>query len=536
MNHLQKYVIIVLALLPSAALPVASGGETGPAAQQAVSNGVYGPDLIWTVELNIPAEEYAAMQPREGSARSPSDQPKNSAREVHRNTFGVDLPWAKGSVCVDNQTFEDVGIRYKGNGTINDTEGTIKKSFKIDFDRFGGKTTFQGLKTLNLNCNVRDPSQFRESLAYGMYHAAGVPASRTAWAEVRLTVPGMYDRELLGVYTIVEQVNKPFLREHFQTDKGLLMKPKGLKDFAYLGDDWDQYKESYGPERKATAREAQRMIEFAKLIDTADDETFRTQIATYLEIDNYLRFLATTAFIANTDSFFTEGHNYYLYLHPQTKKVHFIPWDLDRVLSSVTSVDFTLPCEGRHRLTQRLLAIPEVAVRHRQILQELAAGPFAKERFLRELADLQNSTAQLLDRDAKAAADREELTGGPGADGMFGQPLELETFIAKRTELLQAQLDGKEPVETGVQALGPAGNVLELLQMGVVGLSDLGLLLLAVAVAGIVVATCLCVGGSHRRGLVLRLGLGAGAPLAASAAVASAYRWPKGLYLGHTRT
>ena len=29
------------------------------------------------------------------------------------------------------------------------------------------------------------------------------------------------------------------------------------------------------------------------------------------------------------DSFFTLGHNYCLYLHPDTNKFHFIPWDLD---------------------------------------------------------------------------------------------------------------------------------------------------------------------------------------------------------------
>ena len=95
---------------------------------------------------------------------------------------------------------------------------------------------------------MADPSKCRETLGYAMYRAAGVPAPRTALAEVRLTVPGKYDKELLGVYTVVEEVDKPFLRDHFGTDKGLLMKPEGLRDFEDQGDDWDRYKKQIRPE------------------------------------------------------------------------------------------------------------------------------------------------------------------------------------------------------------------------------------------------------------------------------------------------
>src|SRR5262245_30482005 len=191
---------------------------------------------VWNVHIVVPAVEYEAMQPRQGQTflgmlgiggRKKTDKPE---REVHRNTFGMDLPWATAAVTFDGETFPDVGIRYKGNGTIGDASRTIKKSFKIDLDHLGGTARFRGLKTINLHCGVADPSKCREALGYGLYRAAGVPASLTVLAEVRLTVPGKYDHELLCLYTVVEQVDKPFLREHFGTDKGLLMKPEGLRD------------------------------------------------------------------------------------------------------------------------------------------------------------------------------------------------------------------------------------------------------------------------------------------------------------------
>src|SRR5439155_1251382 len=155
----------------------------------------------------------------------------------------------KRPVTADARAFADVGVRYKGNGTIEDASRTIKKSLKIDLDRFGGTARFGGMKTINLHCGVADPSKCRETLGYALYRAAGVPSPRTALAEVWLTVPGKYAKERLGVYTVVEAVDRALLRTHFGSDQGLLMKPEGLRDFADLGADWGRYKKPYAPKR-----------------------------------------------------------------------------------------------------------------------------------------------------------------------------------------------------------------------------------------------------------------------------------------------
>jgi spore coat protein H len=455
--------LFTLALLLTGTFPSANADEFKPIPKDLSTKSVFGLDKIWEVLLTIPAKEYETMQPIGGFGGQPRKLEKEDpAREVHRNHFGADLPWAKATVSIDGQTFEGVGIRYKGNGTIGDTARTIKKSFKVDLDRFGGDGTFHGLKTLNLHCDVTDPSRYRETLAYAMYRSAGVPASKTAFVEVRLTVPGKYDKELLGVYTLVEQVNKPFLKEQFKSDKGLLMKPEGLRDFVFRGDDWEQYKMFYVCKRDATPEESKRMIAFAKLVDKADDTTFRKEIGSYLEIDNYLRFLAATAFLANTDSFFGLGHNYYMYLHPETKKISFMPWDLDRAFANFgnanQNMDLSMvhPYGGAHRLTDRLLAHPETAAKYQALLKVLAEGAFAKERFLKDHEALEKGTKELLARDVKAAAARKETAGF----SMFGQPPALTTFIEKRTDSLNAQLNGKSKgfIPDAFGGFGPPGG------------------------------------------------------------------------------
>src|SRR5262249_48347840 len=162
-----------------------------------------------------------------------------------------------------------------------------------------------------------------------------------------------------------EAVDRTLLRREFKTDNGLLMKPEGLREFADLGDDWERYKKQYAPKRDASKEESRRVIAFARLVAKADDAAFHKQIGSYREVDEYLRFLAVTTFIANPDSFFALGHNYYLYLHPKTNKFYFLPWDLDRAFANLPNLgsynqqmnlSLTHPYAGTHRLTERLLA------------------------------------------------------------------------------------------------------------------------------------------------------------------------------------
>ncbi|MFO0863830.1 MAG: CotH kinase family protein [Gemmataceae bacterium] len=409
---------------------------------------------VWSVRIHLSADEYEAMQPRNrgilgiGATPKPKSDTKDG-REIHRNNFGVDLPWATGSVSFGDRTFKSVGVRFKGNGTIGDASKTAKKSIKIDLDHFGGTETYRLRKTINLHAEIADPSRVRESLGYAVYRAAGVPAPRTAFAEVRLNVPGKWDDHLLGLYSVVEHVDKRFLRDHFGSDKGLLMKPEGVRDFNFKGDDWNIYKAAYQTKRDATPEEAKRILGFCKLVHQADDEKFRKEIGDYLEIDNYLRFLAVTSFIANTDCFFVTGHNYYLYLHPTTGRLHFAPWDLDRSFvnfpilgtnDQTMDLSFTRPYSGEHRLTDRLLAIPEVIERYQQLLRELSADVFRKDKLEAKLDMLEKTIQDAIIRDTKSMNERKEQ---PYASPAFlGNPPAMRPFLAKRTDSLTAQLAG----------------------------------------------------------------------------------------------
>jgi spore coat protein CotH len=70
-------------------------------------------------------------------------------------------------------------------------------------------------------------------------------------------------------------------------------------------------------------------MEFSELCSQNDVALFRSKVGTYLDVEQFLRFIAVNAFTSNWDSYLGGGHNFYLYLDPKDDKFRFIPWDLD---------------------------------------------------------------------------------------------------------------------------------------------------------------------------------------------------------------
>jgi spore coat protein CotH len=461
-----------------------------PAKGEVVAADMFGLGKVWQFQIDIPAAEYDKMQPAmrrgpggfpgfPGGPQQPADKPADPNADVHKGSgFGMEFPWGKGSLTADGKTFKDAGLRYKGNASYMSSARSLKRSLKVELDHFDENSgKFHGERKLNLNSGVMDPTRNREALAFAAYRAAGVPAPRTAYAEVTLTVPGKYDREYLGLFTVIEQVDKTFLKDRFGNGKGLLMKPERLRAFDYLGENWDAYKARYQPKHDPTPAEAKKVIDFAKLLNQGNDEQFAKEIGSYLDIDEFLRFLAATAMLSNLDSFLTMGHNFYIYLNPATDKFVFLPWDVDLSLagfpvggSTDQQLDLSLthPYAGQNTLVDRLLAIPAVNEKYQKILRDLAAGAFSKERLLADAAVLEKATKDLIAKDTEAAKKRNEGgggmfgPGGGGPGGMFGRSPDLMTFIEKRTASITAQLAGESKgyVPTGRGPGGRGGNVM----------------------------------------------------------------------------
>ena len=76
---------------------------------------------------------------------------------------------------------------------------------------------------------------------------AAVPAARTAYARIYVSVPGKYDRKYFGLYSMVENIDNIFLRESFGQKGGALFKPVTPFPFTDLGPSFDAYQQTYDP-------------------------------------------------------------------------------------------------------------------------------------------------------------------------------------------------------------------------------------------------------------------------------------------------
>jgi hypothetical protein len=399
------------------------------------------------MEPKPPAGPFGGPRPGAPGAGRPAVGPG----EMGAGNFGFQFDYVSGKVEIDGRVIDNVGLRYKGSGTYMMSQRQTKRSLKIDFDRYDDKLTLNGIKKLSLNSGVMDTTKAREALAYDVFRALEVPAPRTALAEVKLTVPGKFSGELLGAFTIVEQVDKAFLKIHFGSGQGLLLKPEGIRGLPHLGGDIRPYEQMYVPKDRGEEAQWQRLMHFTRLINGAEDAEFRAEIGEVLDLDQFARFIAVNAALASMDGFIGMGHNYYLYLVPKTNKFVFIPWDLDLAFGAfplvgnpAQLVDLSLehPHIGQNKLIDRLLAMPEWKAKYREYLKRLSERVFTPEQLGKDVTAIEGALGPLMAREKAAGEARREPPPGP----LFGMsPLPLASFIEKRKKSIDDQLAGKSP-------------------------------------------------------------------------------------------
>ncbi len=333
-----------------------------------------------------------------GGGEGGTDYVRSDGRLVHVGSgFRGTFPWVHADMRVDGAEIKDIGLRYKGNFSFMSSSAAapFRANFKVKTDVFGGKASWNGLETLNFHAGVLDPSLMREALGFAVFRAAGVPAPRTAYAEITFNVPGLYADAPGGIYTLIENVNKQFLKRALPPGTGLLFKPEGTRGGVQSrGDTWSAYTSTFRPDREATTQEQKRVMEFANLISQPDVALFRSRIGTYLDVDEFLRYIAVNAFLVNWDSYLTGNHNYYFYLDPKDDKFRFIPWDLDlssggRMGGPAAVGDIMRPFSGDNPLIYWLLDDPAVAEKYRAIVKELSKTAFARTELEKFIVDLE---------------------------------------------------------------------------------------------------------------------------------------------------
>ena len=409
--------------------------------------------------------------------------------------MGLEFPSVHAALDLEGQRLEDIAARYKGNFTYLQSRNQLKRSLKLDLDRFVKGQRLADEDTLNLHSNVTDAGWMNEVLSYQLYRDAGVPASRTSYAWVTLTVPGRYDQQAVGLYSLVEDVNKDFARARFGTPEGALFKPTTASLFTDLGDDWKAYARVYDPKGKPTSEQAARLIAFCKFVSHASDEEFAAKLGQYLDVEAFARYMAVTVQLSTLDSPLVMGQNFYVYLHPKTNRFSVIPWDLDHsfgqfpMVGNAAQEELSLdkPWQGDKRFLARVFGVAQFQKLYRARLREFHQGLFQPERLARQVDALARVLRPFVEResaDKLARFDRviagESIDplpmnfgpppggaspggpppGGPPGGGppMFGKVRPLKAFARARYHSVEEQLAGRSQGTSLDRPGGPGGG------------------------------------------------------------------------------
>ncbi len=414
------------------------------------------------INASLPKPNFGPPKPGGGAGGPPPMvlQGAEGKRNGLASMMGLEFKSVPADLDFDGQEFKDVGVRYKGNGTFMESRGALKRSLKIELNKNIKGQKLAGRTTLNLHSNVTDASWMNEVLSYRLYRDAEVPAPRTTYARVFLTVAGKYEHQYVGLYSIVENIDKDFAEHAFDKKKGTIFKPVATSVFTDLGDVWAKYKQTYDAKDEVSVEEAQRVIDFSQLVTKADDATFAAKLGDYLDVEEFARYMAVTVWLATLDSILAVGQNYYVYLHPKTHLFQFIPWDMDHSFGQFPiigsqeqreALSIRHPWRGENRFLDRVFKVEAFKKLYVAKLDEFSKTIFQPERFTQQVDELAPAIRGSVQEESveKLAQFDKVVAGEPAPQGGFGGPpgsapmKSIKGFVKVRAESVIAQLNGK---------------------------------------------------------------------------------------------
>jgi len=218
------------------------------------------------------------------------------------------------TVEINGESFDSVGIRYRGGATYDAAQGKNPLNIKLDYIK---NHDYQGTETLILNNGAKDPSFVREVLSHDIANQY-MPSPRANYAKI--FVNGSYH----GLYVNVENVDKDFMALGFNSNRENTFfdcSPDGTIDppgagctegigssLEYLGASVECYKDYYDKTSNPVGG-------WNELVDLANDiGTNATNIETSMNVDRAIWMLAMQNLVVNLESYIgATPENYYLF-------------------------------------------------------------------------------------------------------------------------------------------------------------------------------------------------------------------------------
>ncbi|MFO0917652.1 MAG: CotH kinase family protein [Planctomycetaceae bacterium] len=421
---------------------------------------LYDPSVLRTLFLDFENEDWEA-----------------ELSEFHNSD--VEVP---ATLTVDGVEYPEIGVHFRGMSSYMMVPAGFKRSLNLSLDFVDAKQRLYGYKTLNLlNCH-EDPSCL-STVLYSQIARKHIPAPQANF--VRVVING----EDWGVYVNVQQFNKEFLAENYDSAKGARWKvrgsPGGGGGLDYVGDKIDDYRRRYEIKSEDSEQSWRKLVEFCRTLSETPAEELPAAIEPILDVDSTLWFLALDNTLINNDGYWVRASDYSIFLDSQ-EKFHVIPHDMNEAFQNAHPMGFGPPGGGprsprgpgdaerreagnerrprelamdldpliglddsRKPLRSKLLAVPEYRRRYLQYVRELAVHELDWANLGPVVAGFRSLIDEPLHKDTRKLESYDAFLRVTASDATQGQGREtpLRVFADRRRAYLlsRPEIEGAAP-------------------------------------------------------------------------------------------
>ena len=366
---------------------------------------IFGTDAVAEITLTIDRSEWNTL------LENYDTNPKNE------DCIHADFKMTKGEYTWQA---EDIGMRLRGNTSrIRPQQGDnyYQTHFKIDFEEWIEDDTIEEgklagcMKGIILKRFKDDPTYVREVFGYNFFRNNGIwTAPRAGYTRLFINIVeenGETTELNYGVYAMIEEINKQFLKERSENTPEIGTKFNGNKgnlwkccwqssDGPSMATDFDAYRsfgveEIFLDETKSMRYDYDLKTNKDDLISARDEfidfiyalndlstvEEIKAFYEKKMDVDLFLKTYACNVLLGMDDDYWNNKNNYYFYFDKKGK-CYFIPYDYDNILGTNCFDDTATenPIEwGRDGvkapLIEKLLSVPEYKQMYVDYLLEL---------------------------------------------------------------------------------------------------------------------------------------------------------------------
>jgi hypothetical protein len=228
--------------------------------------------------------------------------------------------YVEGSITVNGERFDAVGVRFKGSSTYQDldcSDGYCKAAFKIKLNAFVEGQKLGDIQRITLNNMVSDYTQSKEVIAYNIMVDQSFLASRCNYATVTL------NGQNWGLYANLESADDRWVKRRFEDASG---------NFWSTGNGYADFRpEWFDTGWSITSGEGDytQLAALASALDRYQGDYFG-ELGEVMNAEQFLDYWAWCAAIGNYDGYPWHLNDILLYEDPlDARKFVFAPWGID---------------------------------------------------------------------------------------------------------------------------------------------------------------------------------------------------------------